>query len=342
MEHRDSAMTAYEPTHLARGPLFLLQYAEQLGMDRKALMARVGLTPRMVEDPDARIKYSYMLQLWRAILDGREGEPIGLRAACQVHATDLGIVGYAMSYSENLLQAYERMARYGRVLSEAVGYEVHRHGEQVVLSPRTDPSLLGVWHPIVAELTLLLNIGREVTKKTLDPIEVHLPPPQPARLAEYRELFRCPIRFDRPQAALVFSASQMRLPIEASDPTLSGYLEQLAGHVLKSLHTPPETFVDRVRRATWHQLSSGKPELSRIAKQLHISPRTLQRRLRESGTSFSQLLDDLRRELSGRFLLDRKLAVSEVAFLLGYSEPSAFQRAFRRWQGRSPRQYRAG
>ncbi len=109
------------------------------------------------------------------------------------------------------------------------------------------------------------------------------------------------------------------------------------GSTLTSLGAPNENFVDTVRRALWSELPGGRPNLWRTASGLGISARTLQRRLRENGTSFSAVLEELRREFFGELLADKKLAVSDVALLLGYSEPSAFQRAFRRWRGVSPR-----
>ena len=334
-------MTSYEPTSLARGPLLLLRYAEQIGLDQQQLMARAGLSAEMLQDPDARIRHSYMMELWRVVREGRENEPHGLRAAQTLHASELGVVGYAMIYSESLLRALHRLVRYSRLLSEAVQYQVQERDDRIVLVAEAHSNLLAMWHPVVTSLAVTLTVLREITGEPVAPLEVRLQPPSPAETDEYREFFGCPVRFDKARAAIVFSRSQMQLPIKAADPVLSGYLDQLAGHVLGSLQAPPESFVDQVRRALWYELSAGKPEVWRIAKRLKTSPRTLQRRLTQSGTSFSALLEQLRRDLSGRLLLDRKLAVSEVAFLLGYSEPSAFQRAFRRWQGQSPSQFRA-
>jgi AraC-like DNA-binding protein len=127
--------------------------------------------------------------------------------------------------------------------------------------------------------------------------------------------------------------------VVGADVTLGGYLDQLATELLRGL-PDPDSFRDRVRRAMWSELSDGPPALTTTAANLAVSPRTLQRRLREEGTSFGQLLDELRREFALRLLRDRKLAVYEVAFLLGYAEPSTFHRAFRRWTGLSPLRFR--
>jgi AraC-like DNA-binding protein len=121
---------------------------------------------------------------------------------------------------------------------------------------------------------------------------------------------------------------------------LVGYLDDLAAITLAPLEESDENMIAAVRRALWTMLPGGRPDLWRTAAGMGVSARTLQRRLGEEGSSFSRVLDELRRDLSDELLSDRKLSVAEVAFLLGYSEPSAFQRAFRRWRGVSPRRFR--
>lgn len=335
-------MTDYELTNLVRIPLLMLEYAERFGMDRGELLRLASITPATLDDPDTRLPMSALLKLWRAILERQEGKAIGVRIGSTCRVTRLGLVGYVMFYSSDLLEALHRFSRYIHIISEAVQFEVATDGERTTLSFNAHPSLLALRHPVEAQLAAVLTVGREITQSDLVPLAIHLPLPKAGDTSAYREVFRCPVHFSHPNAAIVFATSQMRLPIKASDPTLSGYLEELAGSTLTSLGAPNENFVDTVRRALWSELPGGRPNLWRTASGLGISARTLQRRLRENGTSFSAVLEELRRELSGELLADKKLAVSDVVFLLGYSEPSAFQRAFRRWRGVSPRRFRAG
>lgn len=332
----------YELTNIARIPLLIFEYAEQTGIDRQELLRLASLTPANLADPDTRLPMSAALKLWRFILEREAGTAIGVRIGSTCGARSLGLVGYAMYYSHDLLEAFQRLSRYVRIISEAVQFDVAKDGEQTTMSFNAHPSLLALRHPVEAQITAVLTIGREITQSDLVPLEIQLPFLCPGDSNEYREMLRCPVHFSRPDAAMIFATSQMRLPIKGSDPTLSAYLEQLADSTLKSLGSPNEDFVDKVRRLLWSQLPGGRPDLWRTASKLGISARTLQRRLRENGTSYSALLEKLRRELAGHLLADRKLAVSEVAFLLGYSEPSAFQRAFRRWRSVSPRQFKTG
>ena len=190
-------------------------------------------------------------------------------------------------------------------------------------------------------LAAVLAASREITGSDLTPVEVCLPFPRPRRTRDYARVFRCALRFDQPVTAMVFRGEQLRLPVAAADSTLAGYLDDLASGKLRSL-AAGDSLPGRVRQAMWSRLSTGTPGLRQIAADLAIGERSLQRRLQGHGTSFAGLLEDLRREVAIELLRDRRLAVYELAFLLGYSEPSAFNRAFRRWTGSSPSRYRAG
>ena len=334
-------MSSIELTQLARAPLLLLTYAEQRGIDTDELMQAASLTPEALKDPDSRIPLSAQLKLWRALIEHTESAACGLEIGRSVSAEQLGVVGYTMAYSQTLGQAYQRLARYMRIISEATIFEVVHCADSARLQFTTHPYLVALRHPIEGQVAAILTVGRKITQTDFVPLEISLPTTKPINTRIYRETFRCRLRFDQPEAAFVLTTDQMQLPLNAADGTLSGYLEELASAKLHALRTPQEPFGDTVRRMLWSDLSSGKPELSNVASQLGISARTLQRRLRQNGTSYSLVLDELRREVSSELLVEGNLAVSDVAYLLGYSEPSAFQRAFRRWYELTPRQFKS-
>lgn len=327
-------------TNLARLPLLILDYAKRHGMNTRALMRSAAISENSLNEPDSRVPFAGLVRLWRAVIEQSSDPLLGLHIGCELQATQLGIVGYAMSYSETLQQAFERLSRYGRIISEALTFDVIETSGGTRLTLKNDPALLALRHPIEGQAAAILTIGRQITDQPLVPEAVHLPTARPADASGYREIFRCKLRFDQPQAALLFSEQQLALPIVAADSTLSGYLEELAGNKLAALRAPEDRFIDAIRRVLWAELSAGKPDLERTGAKLGISSRTLQRRLRDMGLTYSGVLEELRRELSTNLLVASDLAIADVAFLLGYSEPSAFQRAFRRWQGVSPRQFK--
>ncbi|MDH3616487.1 MAG: AraC family transcriptional regulator [Gammaproteobacteria bacterium] len=329
-----------ESTQLARSVLLLLDYAERHGIDRASLMRAAGLAAVDVDDPDSRVRTASMLKLWREVIDAQDDPVLGLHIASSISAKQLGLVGYAMYHSNTLRGALNRLARYGRILSDAIQFEIVDTDEHSIFIWQAHPSLVALRHPVELGVALVVSMAREITGSDLVPTNVDLPSPRPEAVGAYRSMFRCPVAFDRPLASVTFSRAQLQLPTQEPDPTLVGYLEDLSAITLAPLEESDESMIAAVRRALWTMLPGGRPDLWRTATSLGVSARTLQRRLGEEGSSFSRVLDELRRDLSDELLSDRKLAVAEVAFLLGYSEPSAFQRAFRRWRGVSPRRFR--
>lgn len=330
-------MISHEITQLARTSLLMLDYAEQQGLDRRRLMRDAGISAEILEDPDLRVKTASMIKLWRAMIDAVDDPYLGLHVGGSVHALQLGLVGYAICYSKNLHSALHRLARYIRILSEAVQFGVKESADTAVITWQVHPAVAALRHPVEAGVAVVVALGREVTGTDVSPQLVELPGPRPDDMTDYNAFFRCPVQFDRPVASMRFTRQQMRIPAKAPDATLVGYLDDLAAIKLNPLEDHAESMIEAVRRALWSMLPGGRPDLWRTAGELGVSVRTLQRRLGEEGSSFSKVLDELRRDLSNELLADRKLSVAEVAFMLGYSEPSAFQRAYRRWWGVSAR-----
>ena len=319
-------------TQLARGPALLLRYAERNGLDRLALMRAAGLTEQDLEDPDSRIPVVAMHRLWRELLM-QDGDPlIGLRIGESVTVRGTGMVGYMMRHSETLRDAYQLLSRYSRLITDASQFELVERRNSISLVVHTRPFMIALKQPIIGGLSTLITMGRRITREDFVPLTVHLPIPPPANPGLYRALFGENVYFECSVAEIGFSPAQMRLPCLAADSHLCGYLDELAEEKLSALSERSTEFIDRVRRGIWRNLQNGRPSLHRTAALIGMSARTMQRRLGEHGTSFSAVLDDLRKELSNELRRNREIAVSDVAFLLGYSEPSAYARAMRRWR----------
>ncbi len=332
-------MAEFELTGLARLPLLLLGSAEALGLDHDELIEAAGLSDHDLQDPDARVPIVKQWNLWRAVIDRVDDVALGLHLAERVEPKDLGVVGYSMAYSRDLRQALDRFVRYCRVISEAIQAGLSIGSERTRMTVEHSPQFDAMRHPVDTRLAVLVLAVRTMTGQPVNPVEVHFSYDVPEQTLEHRRLFNAPLKFGQPKAMLVFRNEDLDLPIVAADETLSGYLDRLAGELLGKL-TATGSFTERIRRAIWSELHGQPPSLSVVASIVGVSPRTLQRRLREEQTSFAAVLDEFRREMAMQLLQDRSLAIYEVAFLLGYSEPSTFYRAFRRWRGASPDEFR--
>jgi AraC-like DNA-binding protein len=332
-------MPSLPATALARVPAIMLKWAEGQGVDPKALAGRVDLDRQLLKDPDTRVPVSKVWDLWQILIELFPDPVLGLEMGSRLHVREMGLVGYSIYYSSTLAEALHHIARFSRIVNETMVFHAREGAEGMRISSSTIPRFDMLRHPVDARMAWTLKALREAVGAEIVPSEADLPYPRPDDVGPYSRFFRCTPRFDQPEASMTFRKEDLARPVAASDPELVRYLDQLAESVLESLGRGA-TFLDRVRKEIWTDLSSGKTSVGRIAHRLGVSSRSLQRRLTDEGTSFSAEFEALRREMARKLLQDRSLAVCEVAFLLGYAEASSFYRAFRRWEKVSPFEFR--
>ncbi len=328
-----------EPSALARVALMHLERTTRWGVDRADLLRAAKIDEAQLRDPDARIPLSAIVRLWHAAALRVPDPTFGLRLGCDACAREFGLVGYTMAFSGTVGAALTRLTRYDRIVSESLVVHLDTGAEGTWVRVDAEPALHAFRPAADARLAALLSVCREIAAAPIAPLTVHLPYRRPPDVREYEKFFRAPLEFGAPATALLLGKDDLARPVSSSDEVLTGYLDHLAQQILTSLGTE-RTTRDHVRRLLWSSLSDGVPDLDDVARGLGMSARTLQRRLRDEGTTFAAVLSGFRQDMARPLLRDGRLAVSEVAFLLGYEDPSSFQRAFRRWAGRSPRAFR--
>jgi AraC-like DNA-binding protein len=318
----------------------ILNAAEKVNLERQTLLSAIGLDLSILEDTDARISHEAVHALWREIIRRSGDEAIGLRLVQLVEPESLDVVGYAAYSSPSLGEALTRFIRYSRLIHEGAKWTLETSGNVC----RITHSVPGIHIPLHGAIcqwvlaTVIVNI-RRMTGLDFVPLRVGFQHHQPEDISVYRELFRSPLEFGQSVNFVTFDAAWLNQPLLKSDPGLCALLDRYAEELLAKL-PGRESLVDSVRQEISMGLRGGDPGLDAIAQKLGMSPRTLQRKLKEEGTSHQELLDEMRRELSIHYLQERQMAVYEVAFLLGFSETSAFHRAFKRWTGTTPGEFR--
>jgi AraC-like DNA-binding protein len=290
-------------------------------------------------EPEARLPQAVAASLWPAAARLTNDADLGLHVAEGIRQESYGVLGYVVSTSENLGMGFQRMCRYIRFLHDVAETKLAVHGDRATLShqlpfpgalPRpTSEYIVAGW----------LLASRKATGVGWIPLQVRFPHAKPNNTSEHQRIFGCNPEFGYQRNELVFSSDLLNTPHIKADPNLEAILEAQVVAVIEKL-PKGEATTDAVRRHLAGQLGEGQPTLEQIAPRLHMSPRTLHRRLEEEGTSFRHVLTEVRRELAARHLSERRLAIGEIAFLLGFSEPSAFHRAFKRWTGHAPLAYR--
>lgn len=331
---------AASPTVSARIVRMALAFAEHAGVERSRLLTAAGLRAEELEDPEARIPLEAEGRVWEEAARLSGDADFGLHAAELLRPGAFDVLDYAVRASPTLGEAVQRLARFNRLLHDMAEIRLEVEGGIARVVHRFPGDPRGAVRQ-AAEFTVAswVVIGRQATGQDFTPREVGFQHAAPANTEAHRRLFRAPVRFGQDRNTLVLDVGLLSLPLQRGDPGLCAVLDRHAEDLLARLPRA-EPFEEALRRAICEELRGGQPSVAAVAARLHVSGRTLQRRLESAGASFHELVDTLRRELALRHLADPRTSLSEVSFLLGFSEPRAFHRAFKRWMGTTPGAWR--
>lgn len=318
----------------------LIAWVGSRGVDSQPILNLPGLA--VLDDPDARIPEKTAEAAWRMAADLTGDPALGIRVAEALPRGALDLVEYAFRSSASLALGLERLARYSAVMSDRVAARMEATGDGILILVRDTAST--VLHPGRAEfaLAVTLKLAREATGAALAPTQVCFAHPEPHDVAPHRRFFRGDIRFNAGANSIMLSAADGARPLVGADAALAAIVRRRLDKVLADREaTGSASLGSQVRRMLVEGLGHATVSPETAAAALHMSRRTLSRRLAEEKTSFRELLDEVRSEFARALLMDRSLSVADVAFFLNYSEPAAFHRSFRRWTGRTPSDYRA-
>jgi len=313
--------------------------AAALGWDRRTLIAEAGLDEYLLDDPDARIPIEQDIRLWEIL----SRKPMGLELGEELGFKGLGVVGYAIQHNATVGEALDWLLRFRAVVHPDVIPRMERRkeaaGERLVFIRNIPFPWARLREPVYASASSLLASMRTLSGVRLDARYVAYPLPRPVDSERHERYFSCPVSWGAEEFRVAFDASMLDLPLPRRDSHLFSYLARRVEELEKQLPAAAN-YAERVRREIVHLLAEGEPRLPQVAKRLALSERTLHRRLAAEGAGFAAIIDEARRERALLLLDDAELSCSEIAFLLGYSEPAVFFRAFRRWSGCSPQEYR--
>ncbi|EZI27616.1 MULTISPECIES: AraC family transcriptional regulator [Pseudomonas] len=330
-----------EPTSLASWTRALRKQLDALGLDSAALCKQAGLDPQLMDDPNARYPLSATSRLWALAVQVSGDPAIGLRVSRFVSPTTFHALGYALVASGSLREVFERIVRYHPVVSDALKLELSREGERYrfrLLQPPGSPA--PALEAIDAFAAIYVRTCRNRLGRDYAPLAVYLRRPEPVDPTPWHTVFRAPLFFGAEEDRLEFAARDFDSHLDDANPELAEHNETVLKRTLAQLQ--PLTWERKVRAAIEAQLPDGEPSAERIAQALHLSVRSLQRHLADEGCRFDALLNDCRQNLALQHLRDPQCSLAEVSHLLGFADTSSFNRAFKRWTGMTPGQFREG
>jgi AraC-like DNA-binding protein len=309
------------------------------GLDGNAIAARAGIDAATLADADGRVPRAALTHLWELAVEESGDPAFGLEAARHTLQTTFHALGYAVLASATMREAVERIIRYRRLIGEIIQLRLVDDGDTSrfvvdVSAGRgvVPPQAVDAFMAVMVRQARLLQGGRDAP-----PRAVSLERKAPDDVAPYARTFRAPVSFGQRENFLEYAREDLDRRLPAANAELARQNDEVVVRYLARLE---ETGVlVKTRQALLDSLPSGAPTKKQIAKRLGMSPRSLQRMLAGEGTSFTDVLAEARLTLAKSYLDEGRLPVTEIAFVLGFADTSAFSRAFRRWTGVAPSDY---
>ncbi|MFA8385659.1 MAG: AraC family transcriptional regulator [Pelagibaca sp.] len=310
------------------------------GIDASTLLAGAGIDPDGPWDPKAMIPATTYYDMLERMAGQIDVTNLPVRTGASMRLDEYGALGLAFKAATTLGASYARVERYARLWTSVVEYELRpdARGTLFVLH-RPGKRRLGMRLSNEATLASAVSIARQVCPVPVNPLEVHIQHPAPKRTDMHEDWFGCPVRFGMDLDAILYSSETLTQPNILGDEGISQYLVSHLDTELSQIAVEAP-LVSQTKDAIAQALSEGAPKMADIARRLGLSARSFHRRLSEHGMSFQTLTEDTRRDLAEGLLRDERHSLAEVAFLTGFSEQSAFTRAFKRWVGMTPASYR--
>ena len=309
------------------------------GVDGRAIARSAGIEPLSLEEPDARVPRAALTRLWALAVEATGDPCFGLTVARFPVQTTFHALGYAVLASATFKEALERIIRYRRLIGDVVQLRLEEGGGRCrfIIDVSSQPGAVpfeavDAFAAVIVRQARVLHASRE-----FNPLGVSLQRPQPASVARFHEVFRAPVLFSQPQNFLEYAGEDLERRLPAGNAEIARQNDEVVVRYLARVKEGDLS--SRVQHALIAALPNGEPSKQAIARKLAMSPRNLQRVLAEEGTSFKEILTEARVGLARSYVKEGRLPITEIAFVLGFADTSAFSRAFKRWTGTSPREY---
>jgi AraC-like DNA-binding protein len=308
------------------------------GMPVAELETTTGISLCKMDNPDARITLSQFLKLWQIAVDLTNDPALGLHLR-YTYGKDLMhfVVNLALN-SSNMLEAMQHWIRYEKLISDTDRTELFEKEDRCIITyTNLSPEHENRWIP-EHNISLALEYGRRITGYDLNPVEVRFRHVDPGYAEEYAKIFRCPVWFEQPDTSIVMRKKDLLRPPVTRDPYLQAVLKKHADASMRMLKGK-ESFQARVNEHIMKYLPRGTVDIESVSDAFDMDRSTLHRYLKKEGVTFRDLITGTRKKLAQNYL-SQGLTATQITYLLGFSDPSTFQRAFKRWFGLSPGEFR--
>jgi AraC-like DNA-binding protein len=311
---------------------------EDYGIDPDPIFRTEGINPESIYDAGARIPADRYQRLDVKAAELSKDPFFGLKGAEHFRPAHLGALGFAWLASSSLRTAFQRLSRYARMIQENLVIDLDE--DDAFFYVRIDARLPEFGSRIreQGQLASITRFCRVIAGNKFSPARVCFRQEQPEDTSYYYELFRCPVEFGAEQTTFVIDREDVDKRLTGSNDELARLNEHIVVRYLA--HNAKQDVVNRVKAAIIDGLANGTVTEAMVAEELHTTPRNMHRKLQKENTSFKQLLTEVRKDLAKQYIQDRSKTLTEISFMLGFSEVSSFSRAFKGWTGKPPSEAR--
>jgi AraC-like DNA-binding protein len=340
---RDAAAKDRGQLPNAAGGITRLAYArgKEAGIDLEALLKKAGLSAFQIEDHGARLNVRNQISFLNLAASALRDDILGFHLARLLDLREIGLLYYVAAVSETLSEALQRAARYSSIVNEGVSLRYFDARDIGIVFDYVGVSRHLDRHQIEFFMTALVRLCRQLAGLNVVPSRVSLTHHRDNSCAEFVEFFGGDVEFGATVDEVAFASTIKNLPVVSADPYLKGLLITYCEEAISRRTTNRGQYRSSVENVIVPLLPHGKVRVAEVARRLGVSQRTFARRLSSEGLSFSDVLESLRSDLAERYLSDKSLSISQIAWLLGYQEVSTFTHAFKRRTGKTPREARS-
>lgn len=321
---------------------FYFSHFVKSGVPQNILLERTGISQSDLNEPDARIPLDKYHLLYKAAIELSHDPAFILKTAEQYEPEYFGILDNMLKCCQTIQEANNQRERFYRLM--ATQYQISFTRNTTTFNILFTPEDQQSYFPYSEEALSVEYITsyRKLTETAILPLEVHYTFPKPSYYDEYLRIFQCPVLFNQQQTCMIFDLDVEDMPITTYNSYLNSFLTQHAAEKLKKLNAlVNETFSNQISKIIMEEISKGEISIEKVADRMGSTRKNIYCKLKEEHTSFSALLQNIRKDLSKSYLNQSNLSITDIAYLLGYSERSTFYRAFKKWYDQTPKDYRA-
>jgi len=316
--------------------LAVVKALDERGIDSSAILLEAGIEHTLRNDPLDRLPHTTITKLFKLSVEATGDPYFGLSVAKTLQASNIHALGFSLSSSNTLLDFCQRLVRYFRLLSQAAYYYIEEDEDEIRLVGQLMIDICDETQD--AFIGFLVQFMRLLHRPDFVPLRVELNRPEPEQgSGPFVEFFGAPVDFGSDDMILHFKREDMIIPLTGANPELAQYNENIIVDYLTRLEQ--NDILAQVESKLVKFMSSGHVSKELVAAELNMSASTLKLKLAQQGTGFQEVLDNARKNLSLNYMSQSDITISEIAYLLGFTETSSFSRAFKRWTGQSPSQY---